>query len=173
MRCALPGAVHALFFGIKRAFHGTLRVMRWPLHCYGLTAARFDMMLAIYRTPMRRARQSEVRRMLGVTAPTVSRMVKSLVALGFVRQDRDDDDGRERLVVLTRRGIERIRAAVQELIERGTAAFVLSCGLGGVGRWGDAALVSAAMSQLHGLLLRIREAFRDSAGLLYPSPPHV
>jgi DNA-binding MarR family transcriptional regulator len=69
----------AVFFGIKRAFHGTLRVMRWPLHCYGLTSARFDMMWAIYKTPMRRARQSEVRRMLGVSAPTVSRMVKSLV----------------------------------------------------------------------------------------------
>ena len=122
---------------------------------------------------MRRARQSEVRRMLGVTAPTVSRMVKSLVALGFVRQDRDDDDGRERLVVLTRRGIERIRAAVQEFIERGTAAFVLSCALGGVERWWDAALVSAAMSQLHGLLLRIRDVFRDTAGLLYPSPSNA
>src|SRR6201998_3016713 len=127
----------ALFFWIKRAFHGTLRVMRWPLHCYGLTAARFDMMWAIYKTPMRRARQSEVRRMLGVTAPTVSRMVKSLVALGFVRQDPDDDDGRERLVVLTRRGMERIRAAVREFIERGTVEFVVSCVFGGAERWWD------------------------------------
>src|ERR1700758_3130904 len=147
--------MHAVFFGIKRAFHGTLRVMRYPLHCYGLTAARFDMMWAIYRTPMRRARQSEVRRMLGVTAPTVSRMVKSLVALGFVRQDRDEDDGRERLVVITRRGMERMRAAVRCFIEEQTAEFALGCALGGVERWWDAALVAAATSQLYGLLSSI------------------
>ena len=144
--------------------------MRYPLHCYELTAARFDMMWAIYKTPMRRTRQSDVRRVLGVTAPTVSRMVKSLVALGFVRQDPDDDDGRERLVVLTKRGMERIRAAARCFIAEKTAEFALSCALGGVERWWDVALVAAAMSQLHGLLLRIRDAFRDSSGLLYPSP---
>ena len=105
-----------------------------------------------------------------VTAPTVSRMVKSLVALRFVRQDRDEDDGRERLVVLTRRGIERIRAAGRRFIEKNTAEFALSCALGGVERWWDVALVAAAMSQLHGLLLRIRDAFWDTSGLLYPPP---
>ena len=147
--------------------------MRHPLACYELTSARFDMMLAIYRTPMRRRRQSDVRRMLGVTAPTVSRMVKSLVALGFVRQDRDDDDGRERLLVLTRRGMERIRAAAREFIERGTAEFVISCVFGGPERWWDVALVSAAVSRLHGLLLHVRDAFRDAAGPLYPAPPNA
>ena len=163
--------MHAQFFGIKRAFHGTLRIMRRPLLCEGLTAARFDMMWAIYKTPMCRSRQSEVRRMLGVTAPTVSRMVKSLVALGYVRQDRDLEDGRERLLVLTRRGFERVWIAARLFIVEKTAEFALSCALGGVERWWDVALVAAAMSQLHGLLSRIRDGFWDTAGLLYPAPP--
>ena len=160
----------AIFFGLKRAFHGTLRVMRHPLACYELTSARFDLMLAIYRTHMRRMLQSDVRRMLGVTAPTVSRMVKSLVKLGFLRQDRDVDDGRERMLVITRRGMERIRAAVEDFIKRATIDFVISCVFGGAERFWDVALVNGAVCRLHGLLLQIRDAFRDSAGPLYPAP---
>ena len=37
----------AIFFGLKRAFHGSLRIARFALTALGLTAARFDMLYAL------------------------------------------------------------------------------------------------------------------------------
>ena len=39
--------MHAIFFGLKRAHHGTLRITRRALIALGLTAARFDLLYAV------------------------------------------------------------------------------------------------------------------------------
>ena len=42
-RAAQCPGMNAIFFGLKRAFHGTLRIARPMLTSLGLTAARFDL----------------------------------------------------------------------------------------------------------------------------------
>jgi hypothetical protein len=70
-----PGFMNAHFFGTKRAFHGILRITRKPLASFGLTAARYDMLYAIFGDVPRCDRsgcltlQSELPRKLGGTSP--------------------------------------------------------------------------------------------------------
>jgi hypothetical protein len=50
--------MNAIFFGLKRAYHGTLRITRSALASLGLTAARCDLLYAldrggIFSTPQR------------------------------------------------------------------------------------------------------------------------
>ena len=44
--------MHVLHFGIKRAFHATLRVNRPLLARHGVTPARFDLLYAIHQERM-------------------------------------------------------------------------------------------------------------------------
>jgi DNA-binding MarR family transcriptional regulator len=111
--------MNAIFFGSKRAFHGVLRVTRRPLGSLGLTAARFDLMFALLPRDAARVgestRQSDLRRTLGVTASVVSRMLRSLEALGWVQRSRPVYDRRQREVTLTELGRGRIRTAFKTL----------------------------------------------------------
>ena len=86
-------AMNAIFFGLKRAYHGTLRIYRHALARQGLTAARFDLLYAAREYRRHGVRQSSLRRALGVSAPTVSRMVASLEALGLLRRERSNTTG--------------------------------------------------------------------------------
>src|SRR5580698_10099851 len=97
----------ATFFNLKRAFHGTLRITRASLARLGLTAARFDLLHALpheFRKFERGMRQSSLRGQLGVSRPTVSRMLASLERLGLIARKRDLFDRRQLVVALTRRG---------------------------------------------------------------------
>src|SRR5258708_18459794 len=96
---ALASRMHALTFALKRAHHSFLAITRRDFDGCGLTAARFDLLYVVKGKSAGPSliRQSDLRRALGVTAPTVSRMVKSLVALGFVSAKRAADDARQRV----------------------------------------------------------------------------
>jgi DNA-binding MarR family transcriptional regulator len=102
--------VNAITFGTKRAFQGFLRVTHKQLVDLGLTAARFDLLSVLVRS--RRGdlctpgvRQSQIRRMLGVTAPVVTRMVRALEGLGLVQRWREQfGDRRQVRVQLTEAG---------------------------------------------------------------------
>src|SRR5258707_9004153 len=112
--------MNAIFFGSKRAFHGCLRITRpWFKHLR-LTAARFDMLTTIWRHPVR-ILQSIVRTELGVSAPTVSRMLRSLEVLGLVERTRCPTDRRQLLVTLTAAGIKSIRRATSAFIGSGAS----------------------------------------------------
>jgi DNA-binding Lrp family transcriptional regulator len=52
-----------------------------------------------------------------VSAPTVSRMLKSLEELGYIVRDRMDHDARMRRVYITRLGLEVVRAKIIALID--------------------------------------------------------
>ena len=101
--------MNAIFFGLKRAYHGSLRITRRALARLGLTAARFDLLYAVNESGGRRMLQRDLRRALGVSPPTVSRMVDSLEALGWVQRERCCVDGRMRFVRLTEAGRRCIR----------------------------------------------------------------
>jgi DNA-binding MarR family transcriptional regulator len=162
--------MHAIFFGLKRAFHGTLRVSRSALKVCGLTAARFDLLYALHRRPLGAEAQSTLTRKLGVTRSTVSRMLASLEALGVVRRTRISCDRRQRWVALTDAGRTRIQRAVLWLVGAGSAQLAVDSALGGE-RWYSDAHCFFAMAALDDTLSNIRQAFGDFATLHYPWHP--
>jgi DNA-binding MarR family transcriptional regulator len=95
--------MHALFFGVKRVHIEVVRFTDRILKISGLTPARFDM-LRIVKLHPDGIPQTALTWLLGVTAPVVSRMLKSLQILGFVARERGTEDGRCRIVQLTERG---------------------------------------------------------------------
>jgi DNA-binding MarR family transcriptional regulator len=107
--------MNAHFFGTKRAFHAIVRITRKPLASFGLTAARYDMLYAIFGGIPKVDRfgcqtsQSELPRKLGVHKSVVCRMLRSLLQLGLVTRRRFDRDRRRFWVELTDAGRARLR----------------------------------------------------------------
>ncbi len=158
--------MNAIFFGLKRAFHGSLRVYRRALASLGLTAARFDLLYALIRSGSQGALQNDVRRALGVSAPTVSRMLGSLEDLGWVRRRRSRADRRMRYVFLTSEGRRRIREAIEIFIRAGHVQLAVDSALC-PDRWDDRAACLDAMDACESTLGRLRGAYRDFATLRY------
>jgi len=162
--------MNAIFFGSKRAFHGVLRVTRRPLSALGLTAARFDLMFALFRRDTAggvggSTRQRDLRRALGVTASVVSRMLRSLEALGWVQRTRPLHDRRQREVTLTESGRWRIRTAYKTLF-RAAQRLVDRAICFGEHRDGNARFHH--MATLEAYLDSMRRHYWDNASLYYP-----
>jgi DNA-binding MarR family transcriptional regulator len=144
--------------------------MRKPLQSQGLTAARFDMMYALMRRGRDAAgqttRQSELRRTLGVSAPVVARMLRSLEALGWVSRKRPGyGDLRQRDVSLTEAGLECIRTAARLLMRASKRV------LGEAVCFGWPRRKSARLDhllRLESYLNGMRGTYGDRASLWYP-----
>jgi DNA-binding MarR family transcriptional regulator len=162
--------MHDTFFGIKRAFHGILRIARGPLATLGLTPARFDMLYVLYESMDHWALQSAIRRVLGVTAPTVSRMLRSLEQLGLVKRTSFELDKRDRVVELTDAGLRRMQNAHDALVASGAAQLAIDCALA-FPRQHDRGHCGRVMRILDRLLGRMRLQFRDTATLAYKKLP--
>ena len=163
--------MHAIFFGLKRAWHGTLRTTRHALAAVGLTAARFDLLYAAsMATPGRPPTQRQLRLELGVNRTTVSRMLRSLEELGLVTRDRAYADRRTRIVNLTAAGLSRVRVITKLLMGSGAVQLAVDCAVAG-GSWCDEPARLEASHILQMTLSDIRHAFRDSATLHYPWHP--
>ena len=117
--------MHAGYFGLKRAYYGSLKVTRKKLADMGLTAARFDLLYLLAERPEQPRSQAKLIRILGVTPPVVSRMLKSLRERGLVERTRHDRDRRKWLVTLTTSGRALIRRAMDLFIlcKRGWRRF--------------------------------------------------
>ncbi len=166
--------MHAIFFGLKRAHHGTLRIARGVLAQMGLTAARFDMLYALKSRQRDGVPQRSLRSTLGVCRATVSRMLASLEELGLVTRKAHPIDRRQKVVTLTTLGRWRIAFAHRHLTRSGWAQLALDSALGAEGskyRWYDQADCIAATSLLDGMLAQLRRAFYDCAKLDYPWNP--
>jgi DNA-binding MarR family transcriptional regulator len=169
-----PGSMNEIFFAAKRVFQSSMRMTRASLQgvAPGLTAARFDMMFALtyescdhHKRNPGKVLQSMLRRKLGVTAPVVSRMVRSLEALGWVRRQRLlRGDQRQREVSLTDEGLACIRMAYK-LLFRVAARIVYHAICWGKHRDPSARLIH--MDTLEGYLRSLRAYCRDTARLYY------
>jgi MarR family transcriptional regulator, organic hydroperoxide resistance regulator len=167
--------MNAIFFGLKRAFHGTLRVARPMLTSLGLTAARFDLLYALMGSGRTFGKeQSRLRKKLGVSRPTVSRMLRSLEERGLVSRERSRRDRRQLEVRLTELGLGLIRRAHRILTESGWAQLAVDSALGATSmgnRWYDPMHCLMETDRLEGTLKRVRDAFGDFATLYYPWHP--
>ena len=166
--------MHAIFFGLKRAHHATLRITRSALAAMGLTAARFDMLYAVMKSGDGVA-QSALRKLLGVSRATVSRMLASLEELGLVVRESHSYDRRQRYVSLTAEGRSRITSAHCQFTRSGWAQLAVDSALCGGphsnDRWCDESACIDATSSLERWLNRICRAFFDRATLDYPWSP--
>ncbi len=113
--------MHAILFSLKRAHHASLTVSRELLRPFGLTPARFDMLCAVLKHFG--IAQKDLANTLGVKPPTVSRMVKSLVALDLVEITGADDE-RIRYVHLSDNGELLLNRAISAVLGSGAAALV-------------------------------------------------
>ena len=124
--------MHEVFFGFKRVHLRVLKLTRvfMPKEV-ALTPARFDMMRIVELHAVRWGwvAQHRIQDLLGVSAATVSRMLKSLEALGFVVRERMDHDLRMRRIHITELGRERVRAALRALVESRKAERLALIGL--------------------------------------------
>jgi DNA-binding MarR family transcriptional regulator len=164
--------MNAHFFGTKRAFHAILRITRKPLASFGLTAARYDMLYAIFGgIPEPDAdcsdtlvEQREVPDMLGVHKSVVSRMLQSLERSGLVVRERCTCDRRQIWVELTDAGIARLRDAARCLARACQRLLHMAICFG---RWRDPDQRFRHMSAYESYLGRIRSEYGDTAWLAY------
>ena len=114
--------MHFVLFGFKRAHHATLRITRPILAEYGLTPARLDLLQVLRCRELAYIQlfQTGIRRILGVSAPTVCRMLQALERLGLVTRRRDSRDLRQRRVSLTDRARVLLRKVLQTHVEDGS-----------------------------------------------------
>ena len=158
--------MNKLFFDLKRAFHGSLRIFRRPLARLGLTAARFDLLYIVLKAGGGLL-QRELQRALGVAASTVSRMLGSLEELGLVVREVAEDDGRQRYVELTKAGRRSVLAAARELIHSGTVQLTIDSALCPA-VWHDRNASMKASKECRRPLKLLRHAYRDLATPNYP-----
>ncbi len=164
--------MHAIFFGLKRAHHGVLRLTSYMLAGVGLTPARFDMMFAL--RGRHGAAQRHLQRLLGVTRATVSKMLTSLQKLGFIARTIHPHDRRRKMVKLTGAGRIRFLQANMALRRSGWAQLAVESALGD-GRLKyhsyDAESCQLATSDADGILSAFRRNYGDRATLVFPWGP--
>jgi DNA-binding MarR family transcriptional regulator len=160
--------MNAIFFGCKRAFHSCMRIGRQVLGGLDLTPARFDMLTAIGGDGRTCGRaQGELRTLLGVSAATISRMLRSLEAMGLVARTKNErPDRRRRWVVLTELGAKCLRKATRRLVRSGAIQLAVDSALTD-NRAYDESLCLVEMDLAESILRRIRNAFGDVATLQY------
>ena len=106
-------------FSVRRVFHRWAQLGIMMTRSYGLTPSRFDLMQAISCQRQTWLPQKDLRELLGVRGPTVSRMVTALVLRGFLERRRDPDDGRRRQLRITRLGRMSLGCAFTHLVKTG------------------------------------------------------
>jgi DNA-binding MarR family transcriptional regulator len=158
--------MHAIYFGLKRAFHGTLRVTRTALASLGLTPARFDLLYIVAKAGGSLL-QRELQRALGVVAATVSRMLTSLEELGLVEREVMDEDHRCRNVMLTKAGRRCVLRAARVLIHSGNIQLTVDSALS-PDRWYDPTVCRRVQDQFDHSLRLVRDAYQDVATVFYP-----
>jgi DNA-binding MarR family transcriptional regulator len=161
------GRVNTTLFGLKRAYWGSLGMTRRRLKEMGLTAARFDL-LYVLRQRRGPVGQRHIVRILGVTHPVVSRMLKSLRTLGLTSRERRPADRREWMISLTPAGRALIDKASFEFIFRRRAARIVEAGVCPNMPPDDNRAIEAVfrVSALDGMLDNLRYAF-CAGGTLY------
>jgi DNA-binding MarR family transcriptional regulator len=149
--------MHVAFFGIKRVHLRVLDVSRALLREKHLTPARFDMMRIVEAYREHGLPQWAIQHRLGVSAPTVSRMLKALEKLGFVKRKRSARDRRTLIVKITQVGIWVVENAHASLIESGIAERFALRGLAL-----DRDEARAALPSFEHTLMRMRRNYGDS-----------
>jgi DNA-binding MarR family transcriptional regulator len=165
--------MHAILFGLKRAYWGSIAKSRRPLHAHhpNLTAARFDLMHAVQSRSLKFVWQSKLPRVLGVCRPVVTRMIKSLVALGWLTRERSRIDRRTYDIGLTEMGAAVIESAHHSFVRTARAKRWVHQALLGMNEWPNMGAAFEAVATVEHWLKRLRKGWRAGGTLYYPWHP--
>jgi DNA-binding MarR family transcriptional regulator len=105
--------MHFMMPALKRAHLWSIALTRRAAEEHELTAARFDLMHFVMTRG--RPRQFQISRALGVSAVTISRMVRRLAELGLVVRSASAS-GRMKWVSLTEEGLRRVQGVVDSVL---------------------------------------------------------
>jgi DNA-binding MarR family transcriptional regulator len=155
--------MHSLLFGMKRADQCSRALQRRLLGPFGITPARYDMLFVIFQVRVykrfRSIFQSHLRRQLGVTAPTTSKMARALERLGFITRKRERfGDRRQILIELTEKGISLLRRVRKEVIDPGILWLALYTAMS----------TEQSMGSLAFFIEKFRAGCRDPARFYFP-----
>jgi DNA-binding MarR family transcriptional regulator len=157
--------MHAILFAVKRTFHKSVWFGRFLLKDYLLTPSRFDILYILKESGLATLRQSRIREILGVARPTVSRMIKALLELGFIHRERSTFDRRQYDISLTKYGLETVAHAIRTIIESGiitNAVVHFACK-----DWRCPETTFDGIDRLETILTQMRERLLDKATLNY------
>ena len=146
-------------FSLKRAHHATLAFARRMLKEFGITPARYDLLRIVEGTFAGSIEQMNLVRILGVSAPVVSRMVKQLVELGLVEHYRYEECPRIKVVEVTKKAVELLARIHRSVFEWDFPGFALRLALDPY----DRRRPPPRQSALRGLLESVRRWFGDAA----------
>jgi DNA-binding MarR family transcriptional regulator len=118
-------AMHRVSWDIKRVFLGMTKLRVKLMARWGITPARFDMLYAIRCQRQFWFPQRKLRELLGVGASTISRMIDSLVEIGFLVRRRVATDRRRRELKITKHGKRTLRCMFDNLIKSGLARRIV------------------------------------------------
>lgn len=90
---------------------------------YGLTQARFVLMLTMHTAAQKRHRPAELAKTMGVKPPTITGLLNGLARDGLISRRLDRQDKRQVLVSLTARGKRELRKILPDHFMRINSAF--------------------------------------------------
>jgi DNA-binding MarR family transcriptional regulator len=96
---------------VLRVHAAVLPRLERELAAIGMPLSWYDVLLELNSAPDRRLRMTELGSRVVLSRERVSRVVDELERAGLVRRDRNPDDGRSLLAVITDDGRARLRAA--------------------------------------------------------------
>ena len=96
---------------VLRAHAAVVPLLERELAAVGMPLSWYDVLLVLNAAPDHRLRMTEVGAAAVLSRERVSRVVDELERAGLVRRERNPDDGRSLLAVVTDEGRARLRAA--------------------------------------------------------------
>ena len=135
----------AAWAAILRVHAAVLPRLEHELAATGMPLSWYDVLLELNAAPDRRLRMTELGARAVLSRERVSRVVDELERAGLVRRDRNPDDGRSLLAVITDDGRARLRAAAPTY-------------LGGIERHFGAHLADDEARTISAALFRVVEA---------------
>ncbi|MEO7110408.1 MAG: MarR family winged helix-turn-helix transcriptional regulator [Polyangiaceae bacterium] len=107
--------MHVIPFLLKRAYQASLKMLRPIAARHDLTPARFDLLYALQLIRVYANDQTALAKRLGVTRPTVCKMVGALEKAGFLERHVHTRDRRYRRLELTDWGRHRFTKLLKQL----------------------------------------------------------
>lgn len=105
----LKTTVNYLFNQVFNAYRINLE---YSLNGIGLHSGQVFILISLWSENGRR--QNDIAKSLNLSAPTVNKMIKSLVDARFLKSQKDENDGRATRIWLTEKGFD-IRPKVEEI----------------------------------------------------------
>ena len=155
--------MHGVFWGTHRAALCAVKVCRRMTPQFGLTPSRFHMLSAIQSEQREWFPQRGLRELLGVSAQTISRMLRSLVERGFLVKRVVEADRRRRELAFTRAGKARFSSAFTVIVEAGLGTHVAGRALTDLGWPSTPEKRAAAIAQFKAVVDEFRYGLLDTA----------